>query len=88
MLIRSAHLNVMTKAAEKAGRMLVRDFGEVEQLQVSRKGPGDFVSTADQKAERTIIEELTRARPWMARRISCMDCPIGRFPSDMKKTAN
>ena len=63
MLIRSAHLNVMTKAAEKAGRMLVRDFGEVEQLQVSRKGPGDFVSTADQKAERTIIEELTRARP-------------------------
>ena len=63
MLIRSAVLNVMTKAAQKAGRGLVRDFGEVEHLQVSRKGPGDFVSTADKKAERTIIEEIEKARP-------------------------
>jgi len=63
MLVRSAVLNVMTKAAQKAGRGLVRDFGEVEHLQVSRKGPGDFVSTADRKAEKVIIEELTRARP-------------------------
>ena len=63
MMIRSAILNVMTKAAQKAGRSLVRDFGEVEQLQVSRKGPGDFVSTADKKAERIVIEELERARP-------------------------
>lgn len=63
MIIRSAALNVMTKAAQKAGRALVRDFGEVEQLQVSRKGPGDFVSTADRKAEKTVIEELVRAKP-------------------------
>ncbi len=63
MLVRSAVLNVMTKAAQKAGRALVRDFGEVEQLQVSRKGPGDFVSAADRKAEKIIIDELTRARP-------------------------
>lgn len=63
MIVRSAALNVMTKAAEKAGRALVRDFGEVEQLQVSRKGPADFVSSADRKAERIIKEELQKARP-------------------------
>lgn len=63
MLVRSAVLNVMTRAAQKAGRALVRDFGEVEQLQVSRKGPGDFVSAADRKAEQIILEELTKARP-------------------------
>ncbi|WP_259782768.1 inositol monophosphatase family protein [Aestuariispira ectoiniformans] len=63
MIVRSAALNVMTKAAEKAGRALVRDFGEVEQLQVSRKGPADFVSSADRKAERIIREELQKARP-------------------------
>ena len=60
---RSANLNVMVEAAEKAGFSLVRDFGEVEQLQVSRKGPGDFVSTADHKAEKKIREKLERARP-------------------------
>lgn len=59
----SATLNVMMKAAEKAGRGLARDFGEVENLQTSRKGPGDFVSLADTKAERVIIEELSHARP-------------------------
>ena len=59
----SANLNVMIKAARKAGRALVRDFGEVENLQVSSKGPGDFVSRADMKAEATIREELTEARP-------------------------
>lgn len=58
----SALMNVMTKAARKAGRGLVRDFGEIEQLQVSVKGPGDFVSAADLKAEQTIFEELSRAR--------------------------
>lgn len=63
MIVRSAALNVMTKAAEKAGRALVRDFGEVEQLQVSRKGPADFVSSADRKAEQIIKDELTKARP-------------------------
>ncbi len=53
----------MVKAAQKAARGLVRDFGEVEQLQVSLKGPGDFVSIADMKAEQTMKEELERARP-------------------------
>src|SRR5437016_353028 len=53
----------MANAALKAARGLIRDFGEVEQLQVSIKGPGEFVSTADLKAERTLKNELTRARP-------------------------
>src|SRR5690348_11257334 len=53
----------MTSAALKAARGLVRDFGEVEQLQVSRKGPADFVSTADHKAEKTLRAELSKARP-------------------------
>jgi len=53
----------MIKAARKAARRLVRDFGEVENLQVSVKGPGDFVSNADRKAEQIIREELTGARP-------------------------
>ena len=60
---RSANINVMVEAAEKAGRSLIRDFGEVENLQVSRKGPGDFVSTADLKAEKIIVETLQKARP-------------------------
>ena len=59
----SANLNVMIKAARKAGRTLVRDFGEVEQLQVSAKGPGDFVTRADRQAEATIREVLMEARP-------------------------
>jgi myo-inositol-1(or 4)-monophosphatase len=61
--MRSATLNVMANAALKAARGLIRDFGEVEQLQVSVKGPGEFVSTADLRAERTLRAELTRARP-------------------------
>ncbi len=63
MAIRSANMNVMMRAAEKAGRALVRDFGEVEQLQVTRKGPGDFVSNADKKSEAIILRELQKARP-------------------------
>ncbi len=59
----SANVNIMIKAARKAARGLLRDFGEVEQLQVSTKGPGDFVSRADLKAEQVIREELTEARP-------------------------
>lgn len=62
-MARTALLNVMVQAAMKAGRSLVRDFGEVENLQVSRKGPGDFVSAADRKAEDIIKYELTKARP-------------------------
>jgi len=60
----SANLNVMIKAAEKASRALIRDFGEIEKLQVSIKGPADFVSNADLKAEKIIIEELKNARPY------------------------
>jgi len=59
----SANLNLMIKAARKAGRSLVKDFREVENLQVSTKGPGDFVSKADREAERIIKEELMGARP-------------------------
>lgn len=62
-MARSALLNVMVLAASKAGRRLNRDFGEVENLQVSRKGPGDFVSIADTRAEQTIHDELQKARP-------------------------
>ncbi|QHQ35609.1 inositol monophosphatase family protein [Algicella marina] len=64
----SANLNVMIKAARKAARSLVRDFGEVESLQVTSKSAGDFVSRADIKAEEIIRETLTEARPnygWM-----------------------
>jgi myo-inositol-1(or 4)-monophosphatase len=63
MATRSPIINVMIKAADRAARGLKRDFGEVEQLQVSPKGPSDFVSTADIKAERALREELTKARP-------------------------
>jgi myo-inositol-1(or 4)-monophosphatase len=59
----SALLNVMIKAARKAGRSLARDFGEIEHLQVATKGPADFVSRADHRAEQIIYEELSHARP-------------------------
>jgi myo-inositol-1(or 4)-monophosphatase len=62
-MIRSALMNVMTAAAIKAGRGLKRDFGEVENLQVSVKGPGDFVTAADKKAEQVVFEDLSKARP-------------------------
>lgn len=63
MVMRPALINVMAKAAEKAGKGLRRDFGEVEHLQISRKGPADFVSTADLKAQKILREELGKARP-------------------------
>ena len=59
----SANLNIMIKAAEKASKILIRDFGEIEKLQVSKKGPSDFVTNADLKSEKIIIEELKKARP-------------------------
>jgi myo-inositol-1(or 4)-monophosphatase len=62
-MLRSALLNVMTAAARKAGRSLKRDYGEVEHLQVSMKGPADFVSAADRRAEEILLNELTKARP-------------------------
>ncbi|MBO0902407.1 inositol monophosphatase family protein [Jiella sonneratiae] len=62
-MARSALLNVMTQAAMKAGRSLVRDFGEVQNLQVSVKGPADFVSNADTRSEEIVFKELSRVRP-------------------------
>jgi myo-inositol-1(or 4)-monophosphatase len=59
----SGIIRVMEKAARKAGQRLRRDFGEIEHLQVSRKGPADFVSKADQASERTLYDELRLARP-------------------------
>ena len=60
MALRSANINVMVQAAHKAARHLVRDFGEVEHLQVSVKGPGDFVSAADRRAEQILRQELSQ----------------------------
>ncbi|WP_137157214.1 inositol monophosphatase family protein [Rhizobium sp. FKL33] len=62
-MARSALLNVMVQAALKAGKSLSRDFGEVQNLQVSLKGPGNYVSQADRKAEKIVREELLKARP-------------------------
>jgi myo-inositol-1(or 4)-monophosphatase len=62
----SPHITVMANAAQKAAKRLLRDFAEVEQLQVSIKGPSDFVSQADIRAEQTLKEELTKARPGYA----------------------
>ena len=59
----SANLNIMIKASEKASRTLIRDFGEIENLQVSKKGPTDFVTNSDLKTEKTIITELKKAKP-------------------------
>ena len=59
----SANLNVMIKAAEKASKILIRDFGELEKLQVSKKGPTDFVTNSDIKVEKIIIDELKKAKP-------------------------
>ncbi len=63
MVAQSPIITIMVRAAEKAGRSLTRDFGEVENLQVSRKGPADFVTAADKRAEEIIFEELSKARP-------------------------
>ena len=58
----SANLNIMIKASEKASKILIRDFGELEKLQVSVKGPSDFVTNSDKKTEKIIIEELLKSR--------------------------
>ena len=59
----SPNLNIMIKACEKASKILIRDFGEIEKLQVSKKGPSDFVTNSDLKTEKIIIEELKKAKP-------------------------
>ncbi len=59
----SVNLNIMIKACEKASKILIRDFGEIENLQVSKKGPADFVTNSDIRAEKIIIDELKKAKP-------------------------
>jgi len=59
----SPNLNIMIKASEKASKILIRDFGEIEKLQVSKKGPTDFVTNSDLKTEKIIIDELRKAKP-------------------------
>jgi myo-inositol-1(or 4)-monophosphatase len=63
MRLNSPHINIISKACMKASRSLIRDFGELENLQVSSKGPGDFVSSADKRTEKIIIDELQKAHP-------------------------
>ena len=62
MISISSNLNVMIKAAEKASKSAIRDFGEVEKLQVSKKGPRDFVTKTDKHVEKILIEELSKTK--------------------------
>ena len=63
MRLDSPQINLIIRACKKASRSLIRDFGEIENLQVSAKGPGDFVSSADKRTEKILIEELQKAHP-------------------------
>ena len=63
MRLNSPQINLITRACMKASRSLIRDFGEIENLQVSSKGPGDFVSSADKRTEKILIDELHKAHP-------------------------
>ena len=63
MKLNSANINILVKACRKASKPLIRDFGEIEKLQVSVKGPGDFVTNSDKKVEKILIDELEKARP-------------------------
>ena len=83
----SANLNLMIKAARKAGRILVKDFREVENLQVSTKGPGDFVTPPMAGSARKPARRTGSIRPgagwsirWTAPPTSCTECRTGRFP--------
>ena len=63
MRLNSPKMNIINKACMRASKSLIRDFGEIEKLQVSTKGPGDFVSAADKRSEKIIIEEIMKAHP-------------------------
>ena len=78
MKLTSANINVMVKACRKASKILIRDFGEVEKLQVSLKGPGDYVTASDKKTEKILIEELLKARP----NYSVLSEEIGQVKND------
>ena len=78
----SPNLNIMVKAAEKASKVLIRDFGEVEKLQVSIKGPSDFVTNTDKKIEKILIEELNKAK----KKYSILSEEIGIIENRVKPT--
>jgi len=78
MKLNSANINVMVKACRNAARPLIRDFGEIEKLQVSVKGPGDFVTASDKKVEKILIDELSKARP----NYSILSEEIGEIKND------
>ena len=78
MKLSSANINVMVKACRRAAKILIRDFGEIENLQVSLKGPGDFVTVSDKKVEKILIEELQKARP----NYSILSEEIGKISND------
>ena len=78
MKLSSANINVMVKACRKAAKTIIRDFGEIENLQVSIKGPGDFVTASDKKVEKILIDELQKARP----NYSILSEEIGKISND------
>ena len=78
MKLTSANINVMVKACRKASKIIIRDFGEIENLQVSLKGPGDFVTNCDKKVEKILIEELQKARP----NYSILSEEVGKITND------
>ena len=78
MKLNSANINILVKACRKASKVLIRDFGEIENLQVSIKGPGDFVSASDKKVEKILIDELQKARP----NYSILSEEIGEIKND------
>jgi len=78
MKLSSANINVMVMACRKASKAIIRDFGEIENLQVSLKGPGDFVTNCDKKVEKILIEELQKARP----KYSILSEEIGKINND------
>ena len=78
MRLSSANINVMVKASRKAAKIVIRDFGEIEKLQVSLKGPGDFVTLSDKKVEKILIDELQKARP----NYSILSEEIGEIKND------
>ena len=79
MKLSSANINVMVKACRKASKVLIRDFGEIENLQVSTKGPGDFVTISDKKVEKILIDELLKARP----NYSILSEEVGEIKNDL-----
>ena len=62
MITISPNINLMLKACDKASKVIIRDFGEIENLQVSKKGPNDFVTKTDKRVEKILVEELTKSK--------------------------